>query len=158
MPNQSDKCGVTLFVTALSVTYSRSTRGGAAVTKSTLLQKYFLGGPLTYVIVLFGMLSVFGLIVYNSINLSKSKFNPDELKAALYDHMLNCRVRSAIELAASHPSYLGRMLAYSANVDATQPETLGRERWKMRWQIFFNEGRKQMLWINLISLLAQAAR
>src|SRR5690606_41761576 len=52
----------------------------------------------------------------------------DDLKMALMDHMTNCRVRSAIELAASHPSYLGRMMAYSLpNIDATRPEDLGRD-------------------------------
>ena len=36
-----------------------------------------------------------------------------ELKAGLLDHMQNVRVRSAIEMASGHPSYLGRMVAAS---------------------------------------------
>jgi biopolymer transport protein ExbB len=152
------KVGATLAVTALTV--APLFAQGTEVAKKTLLHKYLIdGGPLTWVIVTIGMLSVLGLIVFNSINLGKSKFNPDDLRAALYDHMLNCRVRSAIELAASHPSYLGRMLAFSLpNVDATQPETLGREAVEDAMADFsVNEGRKQMLWVNLISLIAQAA-
>ena len=159
--NSIKKASASLVVTALTIMPLLAQEDEAAdVKESTLLNKYLIdGGVLTWIIVAFGMLSVLGLIVFNAINLSKSKFNPDDLKAALYDHMLNCRVRSAIELAASHPSYLGRMLAYSLpNVDATQPETLGREKVEDAMADFsINEGRKQMLWINLISLLAQAA-
>jgi biopolymer transport protein ExbB len=75
------------------------------------------------------------------------------------DHMSNCRVRSAIELAASHPSYLGRMMAYSLpNIDATRPEDLGREYVEDAIADFtINENRKSMTWVNYISLVAQAA-
>lgn len=131
-----------------------------AVEESSALDAYLLdGGPLTIFIVAFGLLSLIGLTVFNVINLGKAKFCPDDLKVALHDHMLNCRVRSAIELSASHPSYLGRMLAYSLpNIDATRPEDLGRESVEDSIADFsINEGRKQMLWINLISLVAQAA-
>jgi biopolymer transport protein ExbB len=73
--------------------------------------------------------------------------------------MLNCRIRSAIELGSSHPSYLGRRLAYSLpNIDATQPESLGRDGVEDAIADFsINENRKQMIWINLISLVAQSA-
>jgi biopolymer transport protein ExbB len=84
---------------------------------------------------------------------------PDDLKAALMDHMANCRVRSAIELAASHPSYLGRMVAYSfPNIDATRPEDLGRDQVEDAMADFtVNENRKIMTWINYISVIAQAS-
>ncbi|GAA5496642.1 biopolymer transport protein ExbB [Rubritalea squalenifaciens DSM 18772] len=124
------------------------------------LHSYLLdGGPLTIIIVAVGLLSLIGLTVYNFINLTKAKFCPDDLKAALLDHMVNCRVRSAIELSASHPSYLGRMLAYALpNIDATQPEDLGRDHVEDAIADFsINENRKQMTWINLISLVAQSA-
>lgn len=124
------------------------------------LKQYLLdGGPLTIFIVATGLISLFGLVVFNFINLTKSKFCPDDLKGALIDHMVNCRVRSAIELSASHPSYLGRMMAYSLpNIDANRPEDLGREGIEDAMADFsINEGRKNMVWINLISLVAQAA-
>jgi len=133
---------------------------GATASKKSALEQYLTdGGPLTIVIVAIGMIPLFALTIFNFINLTKAKFNPDDLKAALYDHMLNCRVRSAIELAASHPSYLGRMLAYALpNIDATRPEDLGREGVEDAMADFtINESRKQMTWINLISLVAQAA-
>ncbi len=129
-------------------------------TESSALETYLTsGGPLTIFIAAFGLISLIGLSVFNFINLSKAKFCPDDLKAGLYDHMVNCRVRSAIELAASDPSYMGRMMAYSLpNVDATRPEDLGRQGVEDAMADFsINEGRKQMTFINLISLLAQAA-
>lgn len=150
------KAGVALAVSVITITPIFAQE----VANKTLLEKYFIdGGLLTYIIVAFGLLAAFGLIVFNFMNLTKGKFCPADLKAALYDHMLNCRVRSAIELSASHPSYLGRMLAYSLpNIDATQPETLGRDKVEDAMADFsINEGRKQMVWISLISLLAAAA-
>jgi len=128
--------------------------------KKTALDLYLLdGGYLTIFIVAVGLVSLIGLAVFNLVNLTKSKFCPDDLKGALLDHMVNCRVRSAIELSASHPSYLGRMMAYSLpNIDANRPEDLGREAIEDSMADFsINEGRKNMVWINLISLVAQAA-
>lgn len=117
------------------------------------------GGPLTIFIVAVGLLSLISLSVFNFMNLTKAKFAPDDLKAALLDHMTNCRVRSAIELSASHPSYLGRMMAYSLpNIDATRPEDLGRDHVEDAVADFsINETRKQMTFITLLSLVAQAA-
>jgi len=131
----------------------------AAESTNALKQYIFDGGPLTIFIVAVGLLSLISLTVFNFMNLTKAKYAPDDLKAALMDHMVNCRVRSAIELAASHPSYLGRMMAYSLpNIDATQPEDLGRERIEDAIADFsINETRKQMTYINMISLVAQSA-
>jgi len=146
----------TIFLTAAPLLAQDT----AEKTKSSALDAYLLeGGPLTIFIVAFGLISLIGLTTFNLINLSKSKYCPDDLKAALLDHMVNCRVRSAIELSASHPSYLGRMMAYALpNVDATRPEDLGREGVEDSMADFsINEGRKNMVWINLISLVAQAA-
>ncbi len=131
----------------------------AAKPKSALEQYLTQGGLLTMFIVAFGLISLIGLSVYNFINLSKAKYCPDDLKGALLDHMVNCRVRSAIELSASHPSYLGRMMAYALpNIDATRPEDLGRDGVEDSMADFsINEGRKNMIWINMVSLVAQVA-
>jgi len=110
--------------------------------KKTAFETYLTdGGGLTIFIVAFGMISLIGLSVYNFINLTKAKFCPDDLKAGL------------------HPSYMGRMMAYALpNVDATRPEDLGRHGVEDAMADFsINEGRKQMTWINLVSLVAQAA-
>ncbi len=131
-----------------------------AASEKSALDSYLLdGGPLTIFIVAIGLLSLISLTVFNFMNLTKAKFAPDDLKAALLDHMTNCRVRSAIELSASHPSYLGRMMAYSLpNIDATRPEDLGRDHVEDAIADFsINETRKQMTFISLLSLVAQAA-
>ena len=68
------------------------------------LDSYLLdGGPLTIFIVAVGLLSLISLTVFNFMNLTRAKFAPDDLKGALLEHMTSCRVRSAIELSASHP-------------------------------------------------------
>ncbi|MGB1128705.1 MAG: MotA/TolQ/ExbB proton channel family protein [Haloferula sp.] len=123
------------------------------------LQKFVLDGGPTMLFIGLAVLALIALCVFNFINLTKAKYCPDDLKMALMDHMANCRVRSAIELAASHPSYLGRMMAYSLpNIDATRPEDLGRDKIEDAIADFsINENRKGMTWINYISLVAQAA-
>lgn len=123
------------------------------------LKKYVLDGGPTMIFIGLAVLALIALSVFNFINLTKTKFCPDDLKMALMDHMTNCRVRSAIELAASHPSYLGRMMAYSLpNIDATRPEDLGRDQIEDAIADFsINENRKSMTWVNYISLVAQAA-
>lgn len=149
--------GITLATVLLSAT---SLLAQDVPEKKSALDAYLLdGGILTIFIVAFGLISLVGLSVYNFINLSKAKYCPDDLKGALLDHMVNCRVRSAIELSASHPSYLGRMMAYALpNIDATRPEDLGRDGVEDSMADFsINQGRKNMVWINMISLVAQVA-
>ncbi|MDB4652919.1 hypothetical protein OAE39_01455, partial [Akkermansiaceae bacterium] len=116
-------------LTLLSAAPALAQDGEKAASDKSALDSYLLdGGPLTIFIVAVGLLSLISLTVFNFMNLTKAKFAPDDLKAALFDHMTNCRVRSAIELSASHPSYLGRMMAYSLpNIDATRPDDLGRD-------------------------------
>ncbi|HJM64286.1 MAG TPA: MotA/TolQ/ExbB proton channel family protein, partial [Roseibacillus sp.] len=84
----------------------------AADGDKTALRKWVLDGGWPMILISLAIIALLALSVFNFINLTKQKFCPDDLKAALLDHMMNCRVRSAIELAASHPSYVGRMLAY----------------------------------------------
>jgi len=100
-------------------------------------------------LILVVLLCLITLVVYNFMNISRSKFCPIELKNLLLDHMVNCRVRSAIEVAANDPSYLGRMMAYALpNVDANRPEDLGREGVEVAVADFTaNETRVNMVWV-----------
>jgi len=159
IPRLSKGWIISSAVTLMAAAPAMAQDGEVANSKSALQTFLMDGGPLTLFIVAVGMLSLIGLSVFNFMNLTKAKFAPDDLKGALYDHMANCRVRSAIELSAAHPSYLGRMLAYSLpNIDATRPEDLGRDHVEDAIADFsINEGRKQMTFINLLSLVAQAA-
>ena len=104
-------------------------------------------------------IAMVALIVYNFIQLTASKFKPEDLKMALLDHMANCRVRSAIEVASTSPTYLGRMLASALpHVDATDPETLGREEVEDAVAEFtIRENRDHMTWIGYLGVIGQIA-
>ena len=134
-------------------------QGAGGPAKKSLLDKWVIDGGPTMLFIGAAVVAFIALAVYNFMNLTKAKYCPSDLQAALMDHMTNCRVRSAIELAASHPSYLGRLVAYSfPNIDATQPDTLGRDQIEDAMADFTNnESRKTMTWINYISVIAQAS-
>ena len=148
----------TLVLTAPAV-FAQDAAPAAAVKSKTMLQTWVIDGGPTMLFIGAAIVAFIALAVYNFMALTKSKFCPADLKAALMDHMANCRVRSAIELAATHPSYLGRMVAYSfPNIDATRPEDLGRDQVEDAMADFVNnESRKVMTWINYISVCAQAS-
>jgi biopolymer transport protein ExbB len=132
---------------------------GKAPVKRSMLQAWVLDGGWTMIFIGAAIIGFIALTIYNFMTLTKAKFCPTDLKMALLDHMANCRVRSAIELAASHPSYLGRMVAYALpNIDATRTEDLGRDQIEDAMADFTtNEGRKIMTWINFLSVIAQAS-
>lgn len=125
----------------------------------SLLNRWVLDGGYTMIFIGTAVVAFIALAIYNFMSLTKAKFCPEDLKAALMDHMVNCRVRSAIELAATHPSYLGRLVAYSfPNIDATRPEDLGRDQIEDAMADFtISETRRSMTWVNYISVIAQAS-
>jgi len=125
----------------------------------SLLDRWVLNGGPTMIMIGAAVVAFIALAVYNFMSLTKAKFCPSDLQAALMEHMTACRVRSAIELSASHPSYLGRLVAYAfPNIDATEPENLGRDQVEDAIADFTNsEARKSMQWINYVSLIAQAS-
>ena len=104
-------------------------------------------------------MAMIALVVYNFMQLTQAKFAPVELKMALLDHMQNCRVRSAIEVSSTSPTYLGRMSAVSLpHVDATEPDTLGREAVEDAMAEFtIRENAGHMTWISYLGLLGQIA-
>ena len=68
------------------------------------------------------------LVVYVAMQLNKKNFAPAALRDELVALMGECRVQSAIKLAAESPTYLGRLVAYALpNVDANRPEDLGKD-------------------------------
>lgn len=131
----------------------------APIVQKSMLHRWVLAGGPTMIFIGIAVLAFIALAVYNFMSLTKAKFCPADLQVVLMDHMVNCRVRSAIELAATHPSYLGRLIAYSfPNIDATQPENLGRDQVEDAIADFINnESRRSMQWINYVSLVAQAS-
>jgi biopolymer transport protein ExbB len=159
LANRSSRAVALVITTALITAPALLAQDSTPPSEKNALTKFVLDGGPTMIFIGLAVLALIALSVFNFINLTKAKFCPDDLKMALMDHMANCRVRSAIELAASHPSYLGRMMAYSLpNIDATRPEDLGRDKIEDAIADFsINENRKGMTWINYISLVAQAA-
>ena len=149
----------TLVFTSLLMSAPTVLAEEAAKEKQNALEKWVLAGGWPMILIGLALVALIALCVFNFINLTKAKFCPDDLKAALHDHMANCRVRSAIELSASHPSYLARMMAYSLpNIDATRPEDLGRDFVEDAVADFtINENRRAMMWVSYIALIAQAA-
>lgn len=104
-------------------------------------------------------MAMIALVVYNFMQLTATKFAPPELKMALLDHMHNCRVRSAIEVSSTSPTYLGRMSATALpHVDATEPEALGREAVEDAMAEFtIRENATHMNWIGYLGLIGQIA-
>ncbi len=102
--------------------------GGAAVTKTTMLDKWVINGGWTMIplVVLFSI-TMF-LVIFCIMDLSKKKFCPEELRAQLVALMTECRAQSAIQHATTSPTYLGRLVAYALpNIDANRPEDLGKD-------------------------------
>lgn len=130
---------------------------GEPETKS-LMDKVLDAGPFMAPI---GILSVamITLAVFNLLQLSKKKFAPAALKENILANMQEVRVRSAIDVSAQDPSYLGRMLTTAyPNVDATDPENLGRDKVEDAIADFaIRENPRYMTWIGYFSVIAQAA-
>jgi biopolymer transport protein ExbB len=93
------------------------------------------------------------------MTLSKGKFVPKVLKLQLLDLMHQCRVRSAIEVAAQSPTFLGRMMTVALpHFDATRADTLGREEVESAMADFAtSEIRPYQKWVGYFSVLAQIA-
>jgi biopolymer transport protein ExbB len=108
---------------------------------------------------LLASVAMVALIVYNFIQLTESKFNPPDLKASLHDHMSNCRVRSAIEVASTSPTYLGMMVAAALpNVDATDADSLGREDVEDAIAEFtVKQNNDRLTWIGYLGIIGQIA-
>ena len=155
LPSKGSVAMISLLISSVAFAQDEATGD----TKKSLLDTYVIDGGTTMFLILVVILALVALVVFNFMNISRSKFAPIDLKNELLDHMANCRVRSAIEVASASPSYLGRMLAYALpNVDASKPENLGRDKVEDAIADFsINENRKNMVWINYISLVAQAA-
>lgn len=126
--------------------------------KKTLWSMAVAGGWAMYPLALFSV-AMITLAVYNFMQLTKGKFAPPELKHAILSNMAEVRVRSAIEHSAASPSYLGRMMANALPfVDATEPESLGREKVENAMADFASkENPAYMTWVGYFSTIAAAA-
>lgn len=129
----------------------------AAAQEKSMLDKWVIEGGWTMIPIVVILFFIIFLVIFNMAALKKERFLPEDLKQQLLQLMAECRVRSAIELAATSPSYLGRLASYALpNIDATRPEDLGKDAIEDSIADFTaNEGRRIFKWINVLSLCGQ---
>ena len=109
---------------ALSTAFAQE----AEVTEKSMLDKWVIEGGWTMIPLVVLLAATIFLIVYCIMSLGKSKFCPEDLRSQLIALMTECRVQSAIQLATTSPTYLGRLVAYALpNIDANRPEDLGKD-------------------------------
>lgn len=144
-------------LTALSSSVYAQEAAKAAAQQESMLDKWVLKGGWTMGPIIVVLFFIIFLVVYNMTALKRERFHPDDLQQNLMQLMAECRVRSAIELAATSPSYLGRLAAYALpNIDANRPEDLGKDAIEDAIADFTaNESRRIFKWVNVLSLLGQ---
>lgn len=145
--------------TLASSSFAQEADAAVPAADKTMLDKWIIDGGWTMIPLMVIFFIILFLIVYNVVALRKDKFCPEDLKMTLLQLMAECRVRSAIEVAAGSPTYLGRLVAYALpNVDATRPEDLGRDAVEDAIADFTaNESRSLFKWVNVLALLAQVS-
>lgn len=151
--------GVAVFLVLLAPDLMAQEGGEAAAEESkTLMDKIIDAGWFMAPIGILSILMI-TLAVFNTLQLSRKKFSPADLKETLLANMADVRVRSSIDAAAQDPSYLGRLAATAYPlVDATDPETLGRSKVEDAIADFsIRENSRYMSWIGYFSVIAQAA-
>ena len=101
---------------------------GAAATQKTMLDKWVIDGGWTMIPLVALLAVTLFLLVFCMMALTKEKFCPEELRSQMLALMTECRVQSAIQLATTSPTFLGRLVAYALpNIDANRPDDLGKD-------------------------------
>ncbi len=117
-----------MFALSNSAFAQEAAEGGGGAEEKTMLDKWVIEGGWTMIpLVILLFITIF-LVFYCAMALKKDKFCPENLRAQLIALMGECRVQSAIQLATTSPTYLGRLVAYALpNIDANRPEDLGKD-------------------------------
>ncbi len=116
------------MMTLSTSAFAQEAAAGATGEEKSALDKWVIEGGWTMIPLVILFFLTIWLVVYCVLALKKDKFCPDDLRAQLVALMGECRVQSAIQLATTSPTYLGRLVAYALpNVDANRPESLGKE-------------------------------
>jgi biopolymer transport protein ExbB len=144
------------FSASAALAQAPATGETAPASRSLFSLIYEDGGILMYPLTLCSM-AVVGLAVFQGMSLARSKFFSHDLEDRLRDHMQAARVRSAIDAAASSPTYLGRLAAASLKeVDGSDQVTLGQDKVEEAMADFVAaENRQYFKWLGYFSLLAQ---
>ncbi len=147
-----------LALSALSASAQQPAADEAPVVKTTL-EKWVLDGGIWMLPLGICSVAAIGLTVLCAMTLSKNKFAPPALVAELTDLMQQCRVRSAIEVAADSPTFLGRMMTLALpHFDATDHEKLGVEQVEDTMADFATvEIKPYQKWIGYFGVLSQVS-
>ena len=134
---------------------SQKTENGQVVTKDTsLIDMFKTGGPLMYPLVLCSF-AVIGLIVFHIMELTKSKFVPDEQVDELRKLMYNRDTKAAYAYCDQNPSFLTN--AFAAGVLRLKNDAPGKgvpfAEAAMNEAIDSQET-KMNFWMNMISVIA----
>jgi biopolymer transport protein ExbB len=145
------------FLTLGAVSASAQEPAEATAPTKTKLQQWVLDGGIWMLPLGLCSVGAIGLSVLCFMTLSKNKFAPTALKTELMDLMAQCRVRSAIEISANSPTFLGRMMTLALpHFDATDTEKLGVEQVEDAMADFATvEIKPYQKWIGYFGVLAQ---
>lgn len=143
---------------SLSMAFAQEAEGGA-VTQKTLLDKWVIDGGWTMIPLVLLLAATIFLLVFCMMSLGKQKFCPEDLRAQLIALMQECRVQSAIQLATTSPTYLGRLVAYALpNIDANRPEDLGKDGIEDAIADFTSNERPQLMkYVDMLALSGSIA-
>lgn len=143
----------------MSTAFAQAAEGGTQVTEKNMLDKWVIDGGWTMIPLVFLLAATIFLLVLCFMQLSRSKFCPEEFRAQLISFMTDCRVQSAIQHATTSPTYLGRLVAYALpNIDATRPEDLGKESIEDAIADFTANERPQMMkYVDMLALIGSLA-
>jgi hypothetical protein len=94
--SRSTKLTATIVTTALITAPALFAQGAAAPSKKTLLDKWVIDGGWTMFFIGAAIVAFIALAIYNSMLLTKAKFCPADLKAALMDHIAAFAPRSSL--------------------------------------------------------------
>ncbi len=117
-----------MFALSNSAFAQEAAEGGGGAEEKSMLDKWVIEGGWTMIPLVLLLFATLFLVVYCILALKKDKFCPEDLRAQLIALMGECRVQSAIQLATTSPTYLGRLVAFAMpNIDANRPEDLGKD-------------------------------
>jgi biopolymer transport protein ExbB len=148
--------GATLSFTAVNASAQEE---GEVAPPKTKLQQWVLDGGIWMLPLGLCSVGAIGLSVLCFMTMSRNKFAPAPLKAELLDLMQQCRVRSAIEVSAQSPTFLGRMMTLALpHFDATDAEKLGIEQVEDAMSDFATvEIKPYQKWVSYFGVLAQVS-
>ena len=152
------RCTVALLLLASTIAvHAQDVAAQDAPPPKTWLETWILAGGAWMLPLALCSVAAIGLSVLCLMTLSRNKFAPPALKTELMELMQQCRVRSAIEVAAASPTFLGRMMTLALpHFDATDAEKLGVEQVEDAMADFATvEIKPYQKWIGYFGVLAQ---